>query len=313
MPASPLSSRKLAFLVVDDEPTVRHLAAGLLKRAFPNATIDTCNDGHAALGLVNKHPPSLVITDLFMPGSDGLTLVSDIHLHHPALPVIVITSRGSEQAITKALRAGAASYVPKQRIGEELVDTVHWILAVGDKRARHEEIFDYQDRIERHYTLPNRSELIAPLVTELQQDLRRLGVCPEEDLIRFGVAMTECLMNAMIHGNLGLPGHLLSKGVHAFRELVEERLGKSPWKDRRVTVDVIADRMQATCTVRDEGDGFNPAELPDPTCEDAMERPHGRGLLLIRSFMNEVKYNAKGNEVTLIKRCPPKTSGEPCP
>jgi anti-sigma regulatory factor (Ser/Thr protein kinase) len=55
--------------------------------------------------------------------------------------------------------------------------------------------------------------------------------------------------------------------------------------------------------VRDEGPGFDPGGLPDPTDPANLERPCGRGLLLMKTFMDEVRYNDRGNEVTMRKRC----------
>jgi len=53
--------------------------------------------------------------------------------------------------------------------------------------------------------------------------------------------------------------------------------------------------------VRDEGPGFDPASLPDPTDPANLDRPCGRGMLLMRTFMDNVIYNDRGNEVTLFK------------
>ena len=59
---------------------------------------------------------------------------------------------------------------------------------------------------------------------------------------------------------------------------------------------------EVTYVVRDEGPGFNPAELPDPTDPANAERPSGRGLLLIRTFLDSVSHNPAGNEITMVKR-----------
>ena len=64
--------------------------------------------------------------------------------------------------------------------------------------------------------------------------------------------------------------------------------------------------FQVTCErfdirIVDEGPGFNPEDVPDPTAIENIERPCGRGLLLIRGFMDEVKYHGRGNIVTMIK------------
>ena len=58
----------------------------------------------------------------------------------------------------------------------------------------------------------------------------------------------------------------------------------------------------ASFIIRDEGPGFDPSKLPDPTDARNLGKPSGRGLLLIRTFMDEVGYNPSGNEIRLIKR-----------
>ena len=55
-------------------------------------------------------------------------------------------------------------------------------------------------------------------------------------------------------------------------------------------------------SIRDEGDGFDPSKLPDPTDPENLDRPCGRGVMLMRAFMDDVRYNATGNEVTLVRK-----------
>jgi anti-sigma regulatory factor (Ser/Thr protein kinase) len=61
-------------------------------------------------------------------------------------------------------------------------------------------------------------------------------------------------------------------------------------------------REQATITIRDEGPGFDPSSLPDPTDPENIGKISGRGLLLIRTFMDDVRFNETGNEITLVKK-----------
>jgi anti-sigma regulatory factor (Ser/Thr protein kinase) len=60
-------------------------------------------------------------------------------------------------------------------------------------------------------------------------------------------------------------------------------------------------RQQATFVVRDEGKGFDPATLPDPTDPANLGKASGRGLLLIQTFMDRVEHNEHGNQITMTK------------
>jgi anti-sigma regulatory factor (Ser/Thr protein kinase) len=79
-------------------------------------------------------------------------------------------------------------------------------------------------------------------------------------------------------------------------------MGLLPYSQRRIHVKARYSPDSAVFCIRDEGPGFNRQELPDPTDPSNIERPCGRGLLLMQTFMDEVEYNSSGNEVTMTKR-----------
>ena len=83
---------------------------------------------------------------------------------------------------------------------------------------------------------------------------------------------------------------------------------KTPYRDRRIHVVVRESRTEAVYVVRDEGPGFDPSTLPDPTDPANLEKCSGRGLLLIRTFMDHVDHDNQGREITMIKRCESNTS-----
>ena len=98
----------------------------------------------------------------------------------------------------------------------------------------------------------------------------------EHEIFAIKLAVEEALVNAIKHGNQLDP-------------------------DKQVVVS-----FQVTCErfdirIVDEGPGFNPEEVPDPTDPANIERPCGRGLLLIRGFMTDVQYHGRGNVVTMFK------------
>jgi serine/threonine-protein kinase RsbW len=98
----------------------------------------------------------------------------------------------------------------------------------------------------------------------------------QPDVFAVHLALEEALVNAILHGN-----RLDSaKQVHVACQLSPHRL-----------------RVE----IADEGPGFKPESLPDPTCAERLDAPCGRGVMLMRAFMSRVEYNATGNRVVLEK------------
>jgi serine/threonine-protein kinase RsbW len=99
---------------------------------------------------------------------------------------------------------------------------------------------------------------------------------PMRDIFSVRLALEEALVNAIKHGN-----------------------GLDPSKSVRVHCDVQQDRVYVE--IEDEGPGFVPDEVPDPTLDENIERPSGRGLMLIKSFMSRVDFNDRGNCIRIEK------------
>lgn len=95
--------------------------------------------------------------------------------------------------------------------------------------------------------------------------------------LNFRVGLTEALSNAMLYGN-----------------------GHDPAKNVRIEVTLVDGALRARVT--DEGCGFDPNAIPDPTTPDNLLKDGGRGLFLMRKLLDEVSYNERGNSVTLVLR-----------
>jgi DNA-binding response OmpR family regulator len=247
--------------------------------------------------------PDLVLTDLVMPDVDGLELVAEVRRQYPLVPVVLMTASGNEEKAVQALRAGAASYIPKTVLQQELIKTLNSVLEVSHDSRRQALLMRSMTHSESVFVLGNNPALIGPLVNYLQQSLSAMGLCGETETTRIGVALDEALVNALHHGNLEVDSSMRRDDLDGYHRLIAERRQQSPYRERRIWVSALLDRERATFVVRDEGSGFDPDLLPDPTDPANLARPHGRGVLLIRTFMDEVIYNDVGNEVTLIKHC----------
>ena len=106
-------------LVVDDSPIDRRLVGSILEKISGTKT-EYAGDGAEALLKIERSPPDVVLTDLQMPKMDGLELVSTVRSRFPLVPVILMTGHGSEDIAVQALQRGAASYVNKSSISDEL-------------------------------------------------------------------------------------------------------------------------------------------------------------------------------------------------
>ena len=291
----------LKVLVVDDSAFDRKLASGLLVRHL-QAEVRGAEDGASALQAIAEDLPDIVITDLQMPGVNGLELVEKIRQQYPSLPVILMTAHGSEEISIQALRRGAASYVPKRNLADDLANTVQNVLTIS--KLDHEQLImlDYLTHNESHFQLDNDPSLIAPFISYIQRGLSRMKICDESAKIHVAVALQEALMNAIEHGNLEVDSALREEGGAAYDNLVRSRRAEPPFAARRVHVSVRETRSEAVYKIRDEGRGFDPSTLPDPTDPANLERISGRGLLLIRTFMDDVSHDSAGREITMVKR-----------
>jgi CheY-like chemotaxis protein len=297
-------------LVVDDSEVDLRLVKGLLEKE-QGLAVDTATSGEAALDIVARSLPDVVVTDLEMPGMDGLALVAAMRHKHPLVPVVLMTSKGNENTAVEALRRGAASYVPKRQLADELPDTIRNLAEAADRRRGERRLMNFCTSTESRFALENDGSLIPPLVGLVQDEVARRGLCDESESLRVGVALGEALSNALFHGNLEISSQLREDDFRAYRSLVAERMGQSPFRERRVHVTAQLSPREVTLIVRDEGQGFDPATLPDPTDPANLERITGRGVLLMRTFMDEVSFNKRGTEVTLVKRPTRKKKNQP--
>jgi anti-sigma regulatory factor (Ser/Thr protein kinase) len=138
-------------------------------------------------------------------------------------------------------------------------------------------------------------------VGQLREDLLAVGVCDRHTATRVGIALEEAILNAVYHGNLEISSDLKKNGDEPFHALARERCLLEPYASRRVRVVSRVGSKKATFGITDEGPGFDVSELPDPTDPENLDKPSGRGLLLMRTFMDEVRYNATGHRCTMTK------------
>ena len=290
----------VSILVVDDSAVDRKLAGGLLAKQ-DGWVAHYASGGKEAAGWLREHTVDAVVTDLQMPEMNGLEFVRHVKSEHPLIPVILMTGQGSEDIAVEALERGAASYVPKRLLGTDLIDTVERVLTLaGEKRVRRSLISRMQS-LRTQFVLENDPAMLTSMVSYFQGLIVDMGIFSESERLKIGVALEEALLNASYHGNLEVSSQLREIDHTTYYDLARERRSQDPYQKRRIHVDVDLSVEGVKYIIRDEGPGFDPSNQPDPRDPANIERPCGRGMLLMRTFMDRVEYNSTGNIVTLTK------------
>ncbi len=288
-------------LIVDDSVIDRHLAGAIVQK-LEGWKATFAGNGVEALQLLKSGAlPDLVLTDMLMPEMDGLELVQSIRNQYPLLPVILMTAHGSEDIAIQALQRGAASYVPKKSLARDLAETMDQMLTLARTNTKRQQILESLSRHEIEFVLDNDVQLVPPLVSHLEDNIVKMKLCEPAGLILLGVALHEALTNAIFHGNLELSSAIKEEDEKKYYSMAMERRQQPPFRDRRVHVSTTLTRDTVTFVVRDEGPGFDPSILPDPTDPSNLEKVSGRGLLLIQTFMDHVEHNDKGNQIMMVK------------
>jgi serine/threonine-protein kinase RsbW len=135
-------------------------------------------------------------------------------------------------------------------------------------------------------TYPSIPETVAEIDSFLDQRLKAAGF-PDDMLADVAVSVSEVVNNAVVHGN-----------------------GRNP--DKQVVLDLEIKTDRVTISVQDQGNGFDPDALPDPVASENLMRDVGRGLFIVRAYMDEVHFQKVGGEglrITLVKILPDGASG----
>jgi len=134
--------------------------------------------------------------------------------------------------------------------------------------------FDPQS-LPHRVTIPSDLAAARQIEEQILRDSEHFGYAPE-CTFAIRLSLEEAIVNAHKHGNRCDP-------------------------NKTITVSYGVTPERIVVWVRDEGEGFDPNLIPDPTIPDRLDLPDGRGLMLMRSYLDQVLFNERGNEVLLIK------------
>ncbi|MCA9218665.1 MAG: response regulator, partial [Planctomycetales bacterium] len=265
----------IRVLVVDDSRAEQQLAGACVKKC--DAEPMFASDGNQALTILATNRPDAVLTDLRMPEMDGLELVQRVRRDYADIPVILMTAFGSEDIAVQALQAGAASYVPKKSLVRELPRALRVIQSNAIVNQQRDLAKSCVQCAKWDFVLGYTQGEAEAVVTFLQDVLARLNVFDKAELWQISTALTEALSNAIDHGNLELDSELRESAGDEFRRIGIERSKALPYRDRRVYLSMSLSPDEVRYMIRDEGNGFDPTTLPDPTDPENLHKASGRG------------------------------------
>jgi CheY-like chemotaxis protein len=275
--------RDARILVVDDDPDIHALLRSIL--ADQGCQIDSVSDSMHALLHLDNGCYDLVITDVCMPGLNGLELLQLIQKHCPRTPVMVMTALNTPETIVRSIREHAFTYFSKPFSASSVADLVSRALETPASR----------DDIEIISAVPHWIELLLrcklDIADRLVQFFRELQVeLSAEQQADIAIAFRELLINAIEHGGRSDP-------------------------NKKVLVAYVRLSHAILYYIRDPGKGFSFDDLKhaavSSTPDDPLRhvevrsqsgmRPGGFGILMTREIADELIYNEKGNEVLLVK------------
>jgi len=191
------------ILIVDDHEVVRRGLVQMLGEELPGAEFANAATGQAALDELAAGPFDLLLLDINLPGRDGLDVLGEVRRRWPGLPVLVISAYPEEEFAVRCLRAGAAGYVTKDTVADELLAATHKALVGG------------------RYVSRALAERLATLVAEPRPDDPRERLSDRELQVLQRVALGRTAKE--IAAELSLS----EKTIGTYRARISEKLGLS--------------------------------------------------------------------------------------
>jgi CheY-like chemotaxis protein len=291
---------RTTILVVDDSVLDCRLVEALLA-PLNDLKVVVAGSVREGLEAIARESPAIILTDLILPDREGLELVQRVRAEHPHIFVILMTAFGSEEVAVRALRAGAANYIAKKDLARDLVPTIRHILDLAALNRERGRLLRSMVRRESVFVLENDPDLIASFMKLLGEELAGMGFWDVTGLLQVSIALQEALTNAMYHGNLEVGSEHRQLDERIFDQIADERRHLDPYRSRRIRVHVQLDRHAARFVISDDGPGFDTTLFDRPVDAEDLSRIGGRGLVLIRTFMDEVAFNASGNQISMLK------------
>jgi len=240
-----------------------------------------------------------------MPDMNGLEMVRELRNKNSSIPVIIISAYTDPEHTIDAIKLGAADFIAKPFSLNELYHSIGRILRMEHEQGILSIPLVQSGKFSWEFTtddfdIAGFSNLLSTLVTHG-------NLIPKHERNSFYTVIFETLTNAREHGNIGLRSHIKGEDMIEFQNLLNERLKDPQLAQKKIYIHFEYDEQQICIRIRDEGDGFDHTDVDSQEFynHEHLMKLHGKGLLIIKSYMDRVSFSQKGNEITLIKNFKP--------
>lgn len=295
-----MSKNKPVILVVDDEPLNLQMIADSLGGMDYELVMAASGEQAWAMLQADPHRYSAVILDRMMPEVDGIEVLRRIKCDQALkiLPVIIQTALAAPEQVAEGLREGALYYLAKPLNPTVLRAVV--ATAMRDRAEYFVEKQDIDDKLKAYQHLKD-----ATFSFRTDAEARQIAVllssfCVSGDIALMG--LTELMLNAVEHGNLGITyeekTRLIAEG--RLHEEVDRRLALPEFADKMATARFRRIGKRLVFNITDQGKGFDWATYLEMS-EERLMHNHGRGIAMSRNIaFSSLTYNAPGNSVEAV-------------
>ena len=292
----------VTILFVDDSASDRTRAVGLLSSERPNWNVLAEESAADGLEVLERRSVSLVITDLFMPGMSGEEFLLKVKEFFPSVPVILVTSYGSDQIAARSLELGAVNYVPKRRLADDLVTAIDEVLRSAQEATMASTVLAHMVRSRTLFRIESSLEQIRSLLLLIRERLQILQELSNEQVRHVTDAVREALINACFHGNLSVNSTPLEHTRDEYMQLGESRRKSLELPDRTIEVELTQEPGTVCFSVTDDGDGFDTSVVSQLTGTPSADFANGNGFRIMQQNMDVIEFNSSGNRIALTKR-----------
>lgn len=292
------------ILIIDDEKPVRDvLNIALSEEGYESYQAPS---GELGFELFKSSEPDIVLTDVMMPGIDGIEVTKRMKAQRDDIDVVVMSGFGTEELVVNALQAGASNYLKKPIVFDELFKILDDIIFKRENRKRFEISREIVESEHKDIVIGNDVSRVWGAINQILFNAQ--AVADPNALEGMCIGLYELLINAIEHGNLGITFREKSDALqkNTYRELLESRMKRADSEGMVVRIESDYEPSSITVEIRDQGEGFDLSTLPDLKDAEEILSDHGRGVLLATLFYDSVDYSEPGNCVKVSKTFPKK-------